>query len=109
LYPSGRQICRGPPFTIGDTASLICYTNSVAPYYTDTDPKIEALQIELLRTAPPWRKMEMLASLNASARSIAIAGLRLRYPDANDAEMHRYLAELLLGVDLARKVLGEKD
>ncbi len=51
----------------------------------------------------------MLASLNASARSIAIAGLRLRYPDANDAEMHRYLAELLLGVDLARKVLGEKD
>ena len=69
---------------------------------------MEALQIELLRTAPPWKKMEMLASLNASARLIALAGLRLRYPDENDAEIYRYLAELLLGVDLARKVLGGK-
>ena len=77
------------------------------PFYTDTDPKMEALQIQLLRTAPPWRKMEMLAGLNASARGLALAGLRQRFPRAGDAELRRRLADLLLGSDLARKVYGE--
>jgi hypothetical protein len=80
----------------------------VAPYYSDTDPKVEALQVQLLRTASPWRKMEMMAGLNASARSLALAGLRLRYPDASEDEIRRRLAELLLGHELSQKVLGEK-
>jgi len=80
----------------------------VAPYYSDTDPKIEALQVQLLRTAPPWRKMEMLAGLNASARSLALAGLRLRYPDASEDEIRRCLAKLLLGSELSQKVLGDE-
>ena len=45
-------------------------------YYSDTHPEVEALQIKLLRETPPWRKMEMLASLNDSARELARAGLR---------------------------------
>ena len=77
------------------------------PFYNDTDPKIEALQVQLLRTAPSWRKMEMLAGLNASARALALAGLHQRFPQAEDAELHRRLADLLLGSDLARKVFGE--
>jgi hypothetical protein len=76
-------------------------------YYSDTHPKIEALQIKLLRETPPWRKMEMLVSLNASARELALAGLRKRYPLANHAELRRRLADLLLGNELARKVYGD--
>ena len=85
----------------------LCYTNSMPPYYPDTDPKIEALQVQLLRTAPPWRKMEMLSALNASARALALSGLRYRYPHANEIELHRRLADLILGPDLALKVCGE--
>jgi len=77
------------------------------PFYTDTDPKMEALQVKLLRATPSWRKMEMLAGLNASARAIAMAGLRLRFPKAGEVELRRHLAELLLGYELARKVYGE--
>jgi len=33
------------------------------PYYTDTQPEMEALQVKLLREAPPWQKMKMLAAL----------------------------------------------
>ena len=68
---------------------------------------MEALQVQLLRTAPSWRKMEILAGLNASARNLAIVGLRQRFPHATDAELNRRLADLLLGPDLARKVFGE--
>ena len=81
----------------------------MSPFYTDTDPKIEALQARLLRTAPPWRKIEMLAGLNGAARALALAGLRKRFPQAGEAELRRRLAGLLLGPDLARKVYGELD
>lgn len=79
----------------------------MSPYYSDTHPKMEALQIQLLRATPPWRKMEMLAELNRAARELALAGLRKRFPEASEGELQRRLADLLLGEELARKVYGE--
>ena len=75
--------------------------------YSDTHPKMEALQIQLWRQASPTRKMHMLAQLNASVRLVALAGLRSRYPNAKGAELRRRLADLLLGEELARKVYGD--
>jgi hypothetical protein len=75
--------------------------------YSDTHPKMEALQTQLLRQASPTRKMNMLAQLNSSVRMLALTGLRSQYPQASEAELHRKLADLLLGEDLARKVYGE--
>jgi len=68
---------------------------------------MEALQIELWRQASPTRKMHMLAQLNASARLLAMTGLRSRYPLASEAELRRKMASLLLGDELAQKVYGE--
>jgi hypothetical protein len=75
--------------------------------YSDTHPKMEALQIQLWREASPTRKMHMLAQLNASAKILALEGLRLQHPENNEAELRRRLADLLLGEELARKVYGE--
>jgi hypothetical protein len=74
---------------------------------SDTHPKMEALHIQLLRQATPAQKLEMLAGLNASARTLALTGLRSRYPLAAEAELQRRLAGLLLGEELARKVYGD--
>jgi hypothetical protein len=75
--------------------------------YSDTHPKIEQMQIKMRRQASPTRKMHMLAQLNASARILALTGLRSRYPNATETELRRRLADLLLGEELARKVYGE--
>lgn len=75
--------------------------------FSDTHPKMEALQIQLWRQADPTRKMNMLAQLNASSRTLALAGLRSQYPQASETELRRRLAALLLGDELARKVYGE--
>jgi len=75
--------------------------------YSDTHPQMEALQIELWRHASPTRKMHMLAQLNASARTLALAGLRSRFPNASEDELRYQIAVLLLGEELARKVYGE--
>ena len=75
--------------------------------YSDTHPQMESLQIQLWRQASPTRKMHMLAQLNASVHTLALAGLRSRYPQASETELRRRLADLLLGKELARKVYGE--
>jgi len=75
--------------------------------FSDTHPKMEALQIQLWQQASPTRKMNMLAQLNKSAQILALAGLRAQYPQASEAEIRRRLAGLLLGEESARKVYGE--
>jgi hypothetical protein len=79
----------------------------MSPLSSDTDPKMEALQIEAWRLASPTRKMHMLAQLNASAQLLALTGLRSRYPQTDKSQLRHRLADLLLGKELARKVYGE--
>ncbi len=74
---------------------------------SDTHPAMEALQIRLWRQASPTQKMNMLAQLNASARLLALTGLRSQYPQATEAELRRKLAQLLLGEAVAHKVYDE--
>ena len=74
---------------------------------SDTHPKMEALQIRLWREASPTRKMQALAQLNASAKTLALTGLRSRFPQASEAELRRRLAGLLLGEEIACNVYGE--
>jgi hypothetical protein len=76
------------------------------PLYSDTHPKMEALQIKLWRQASPTQKMNMLAQLNASVRLLALTGLRGQYPQVSEGELRRKLAGLLLGEELARKIYG---
>ncbi len=72
----------------------------------DTHPDAERAQIELMRTAPVWRKMDLLAQLNQAARLFALSGLRRRYPRATEQEIRRRLADLILGAELAERVYG---
>ena len=59
----------------------------------DTEPKVEPVQIELLRQAPAWRKLEMVGQLNQTVRTLALSGLRQRHPEATPQELRRRLAD----------------
>lgn len=72
----------------------------------DTSRDAQQVLIGLLRQAPPWRKLEMVAEMNATVRSLMLAGLRQRYPTATPEELHRRLADLVLGPELAARVYG---
>ena len=74
--------------------------------FSDTRPEAEQVQINLLRQAPPWRKLEMLGQLNQAARTLALSGLLRRHPLASPQELRRRLADLLLGPALAYRVYG---
>jgi hypothetical protein len=76
------------------------------PLFPDTCPEAEAALIEMLRQAPPWHKLHMVAQLNQTVRTLALSGLRQRHPEATPQELRRRLADLLLGPDLAALVYG---
>lgn len=73
---------------------------------SDTSPKIEQLQLDLLRNAPSWKKANMWAQMVQTMKILALRGLKQRYPEAPEKEIQRRLAGLLLGEELAEKVYG---
>ncbi len=74
--------------------------------FADTEPQAEQVLIDLLRRAPVARKLEMLGQMNAAARQLALQGLRARHPEATEAQLQRYLADLLLEPELAARAYG---
>ena len=76
---------------------------------SDTRPKIAALQRSLLRQAGSARKLAMLGQMNQTVKTLALSGLRSRYPADSPEMLRRRLADLLLGPDLASLVYGPID
>jgi len=74
--------------------------------FADTSTDAEQVLLALLRKAPPWRKLEMVAELNQTVRMLAEMGLKQRYPQAGSAQLDRRLADLVLGPDLAAHAYG---
>jgi len=78
--------------------------NTMPTTLSDTAPASERLQIELMRQAPPWRKVYLAGQMTETVRLLAISGLRQRHPQATPAELQRLLADLWLGPELAARV-----
>jgi hypothetical protein len=78
----------------------------MAARLSDTHPDAERKQIEALRRMSAGRRIELVSQLTIATRQMALAGLRKRFPQASDQELHRRLATLCLGPELASKVYG---
>ncbi|MBE0669229.1 MAG: hypothetical protein IH588_01455 [Anaerolineales bacterium] len=76
------------------------------PLSHDTDPRIEKIQIELLRKMPPERKFQVVSQMNHTVRSLMMAGLKEHNPALSAEALRNMLAELLLGKELAGRVLA---
>jgi len=72
----------------------------------DTPAEVERVQIDLLRQMPPWRKLALVGEMNRAVRTMALAGLRQRYPHDAPAMIRRRLADLVLGPELAARAYG---
>ncbi len=82
----------------------LCYTDRVTSLYLDTHPKIEKIQLELIRRMPSWKKFELVDDINKLVKTIALNGIRQRHPQATEHQIKRMMADLLLGEELANKV-----
>jgi len=71
---------------------------------SDTHPRMEALQIQFIRRMTSWKKISIVDGLNETVKLMAVTGIKQRNPNATPEQIHRMLAELMLGQELARKV-----
>jgi len=72
----------------------------------DTSPESERILVDLLRNAPPWRKIKMVMDLNRVIHDLNIYGLRKLYHTADEPEIKCHKTDLLLGADLAERAYG---
>ena len=70
----------------------------------DTDRSAHNAQIEILRAMPAWRKLELLGDSCEANLTLLSAGLRKRFPEASEQELHRMLMILLWGEDTAARI-----
>ena len=65
----------------------------------ETSIDAEEVLIKLVRQAPVWRRLRMVADLNESLETLAMADLRRCYPAAGELELKKRLAARLLPRD----------
>lgn len=80
------------------------YNRIMSALFSDTHPKMEALQIQFIRRMPAWKKVAIVDDLNETVKTLAISGIKQRHPEAAPEQIRRMLADLMLGAELARKV-----
>lgn len=76
------------------------------PLSADTDPEIERRQLEIYRNMSAGQKIQLVDQLWVTARTLGMAGLRQRYPEAGEQELLYRWAALVYGEDLARRAYG---
>lgn len=76
---------------------------------TDTAPEIEQYRLEQWRKMSPARKLAQVAQMRQAVQTMALSGLRQRYPGDTDQMRQQRLAALMLGQALAVQAYGPPD
>jgi hypothetical protein len=73
----------------------------------DTSPEAWKIFLEAQRRLTPGQKIVRALQHSAFRRSLVLAGLRRRYPNASEREIFLRYARHKLGEELFQKVYGE--
>jgi hypothetical protein len=73
----------------------------------DTSVAAEARQIEIWRSLSTVEIAQIVAGASRAIRTLALAGLRARFPAASEHELTVRLAVVTIGRELAQKVYPE--
>ena len=75
---------------------------------SDTAPEALAVQYEIYRKMSPARKFELIFDLYRMGQALAMAGIRMRNPDATEEQVWRLWAKQHLGPELFETVYGKQ-
>ncbi len=73
---------------------------------SDTTPDALTVQYEIYRKMSPARKFQLILDTYEMGKHLAMAGLRMRHPNATPEELWRLWTQEHLGQELADKVYG---
>lgn len=81
---------------------------SPGPGVNDTSDRARDVQHRVLRGMSPARKLQLVEDANRTARRLALAGIRARFPRATPEQQIRLLMDIVLGEDLAARAYGPR-
>jgi len=70
----------------------------------DTNPAVERMQTAIMARLPAWRKLQLIAGMNALLSTLALEGIAERCPDANADEVWFRLDARRVGAVAARQL-----
>ena len=73
---------------------------------SDTSPEARRVLYDLYRRMSPARKFELLCDTYEMGRDLALAGLKMRHPEASREQLWWLWARQHLGRELFEKVYG---
>ena len=73
---------------------------------SDTSPEARRVLYDLYRRMSPARKFELICDTYEMGKQLALAGLRMRHPNATEDELRRLWAQQHLGRELFAEVYG---
>ncbi|MFA5424485.1 MAG: hypothetical protein WC374_11580 [Phycisphaerae bacterium] len=75
---------------------------------SDTPKEILEIQYDLYRKMSPSKKFGIVCDAYRFGQSLAMTGIRMRYPDATDKQVRQIWTKEHLGEELYNKVYGDK-
>ena len=75
-------------------------------YLADIDPVAERVYTAILRRLSAWEKANLITDMAESGRELVLLNIRKSHPDAGEEMVLCYLAERMLGPELAGRVDG---
>ena len=72
----------------------------------DTTSTAEAMRLRALQAMTPARRLGLALGWSQSLRELTRSSLHQQHPELPPLELHRLLAERLLGKELAQKAYG---
>jgi len=73
----------------------------------DTPADIGRLQVDGWRRMTPLEKMQTVSALSHDAQELALAGIRMRHPEASERECQLRLAEIKIGREFTARLYPE--
>ena len=70
----------------------------------DTTVDVEQRQVDLWRRLSPAERLQMVSDTSRAVTMLALAGIRLRHPQASERECFLRLAAIRLGVAAVRRI-----
>ncbi|MBM4026860.1 MAG: hypothetical protein FJ280_15870 [Planctomycetes bacterium] len=72
----------------------------------DTSPEARRVQYDLCRRMSLGQRLELAFDMCDTGRALAMAGLRMRHPEASEEQLQRLWARQHLGRELFERVYG---
>lgn len=79
---------------------------SLGRVMNDTTATVEAMRLRALQAMSPARRLSLALGWSQSVRELTRSSLNQQHPELPPEELHRLLAERLLGKELASKAYG---